>query len=143
MRCANGCDSPAVRYVDHYRKLGESRIYPEGKAGTGLVCEHCGSRHDEGYDAYEDHLATPPGTRELPQPQAAPLQQRVSDRMERAQPPADATEPCAETIDSSLASGQRAIGWTAGTAAVPKIAARWLGWLLDAILSVARRRIAR
>lgn len=57
MTCTNGCPTPAVAYVDHYRIVGAgSRVYPAGRAGTGLVCETCRTQHGAGYDAYEEWL---------------------------------------------------------------------------------------
>jgi hypothetical protein len=55
--CANGCEAPAQRYVEHYRELpGGSRIYPLGNVGTGLVCAACAEAHGGGHDAYERRL---------------------------------------------------------------------------------------
>ncbi len=134
MTCTNGCDQPAELYVDHYRTLGESRIYPEGKAGSGLVCARCGAKHAEGHDAYEDYLATPPGERAAPHDGVA------------APPPvpagsAPAGPPSAQRGPEHDGSGRTAT--PTKPASAPALAVRWLGWLIDAILSLVRRKATR
>ncbi len=134
MTCTNGCDLPAERYVDHYRMLGASRIYPQDKTGSGLVCARCGAKHDEGFDAYEDYLATPSGERAALHDGVA-ASPRAGEAIE---PDTAAGAPAnAETPPSAAARTARV------SAAAPRLAVRWLGWLIDAILSLVRRTATR
>jgi len=158
-----------MRYVEHYRALGESRIYPERKAGSGLVCARCGERHDEGYDAYERYLQAPPAERaswlaangaapqvsERPQPAeprtppapAASPTRRVDGDPERAsgsKPSAERT-PAERTPDERPGGGSGPSPRAGGGAATrrPALAVRWLGALIDAILALVRRKVPR
>jgi hypothetical protein len=141
MNCTNGCALPAVRYVEHYRELGASRIYPEGKAGTGLVCARCGTHHDAGYDAYERYLATPQSERAFPAAAAAPADP-ASQQSGAEAPRANVTSE-ASAHDEGGGGDARPARGDAARGSWRRLSAQFVGWLIDAIVGLVRRKTAR